>query len=78
MTPCLDHQPTRDANGKPLPAVTGKHDNYAQRKNMEAKRKVLDRWAAELRRIVGTPEIRRSGTASRGVMDAVGPVMPPM
>ena len=27
-----------DANGKPLPAVTGKHDNYAQRKNMEAKR----------------------------------------
>ena len=55
MTPCLDHQPTRDANGKPLPAVTGKHYNYAQRKNMEAKRKVLDRWAAEPRRIVGTP-----------------------
>jgi hypothetical protein len=24
---------------------------------------VLDRWPAELRRIVGTPEIRRSGTA---------------
>ena len=23
---------------------------------MEAKRKVLDRWAAELRRIIGTPE----------------------
>jgi hypothetical protein len=55
MTPCLDHQPTRDANGKPLPAVTGKHYNYAQRKNMEAKRKVLDRWAAEPRRIVGPP-----------------------
>jgi hypothetical protein len=44
MTPCLDDQPTRDANGKPLPAVTGKHYNFAQRKNMEAKRKVPDRW----------------------------------
>jgi hypothetical protein len=38
------------------PPVTGKHYNHAQRKNMEAKRNVLDRWAAELRRIVGTPE----------------------
>jgi len=35
--------------------VTGKHYNYAQRKNMETKRKVLDRWAAEPRRIVGPP-----------------------
>jgi len=56
MTPCLDHQPTRDANGKPLPAVTFKHYNHAQCKNMEAKRKVLDRCAAELRRIVDPPE----------------------
>jgi hypothetical protein len=31
----------------------GKHYNHAQRKNMKAKRNVLDRWAAELRRIVG-------------------------
>ena len=41
---CLDHQPTRDANGKPLPAVTGKHYNHAQCKNMETKRKVC--WIA--------------------------------
>jgi hypothetical protein len=34
---CLDHQPTRDANGKHY----SKHYNHAQR------------WAAELRRIVG-------------------------
>jgi len=72
MTPCLDHQPTRDANGKPRPAVTGKHYNYAPRKNMEAKRKVLDRWAAEPRRIVGTPSwqsrpgSRRPPAAARG------------
>ena len=73
MTPCLDHQPTRDANGKPLPAVTGTHYNYAQRKNMEAKRKVLDRWAAELRRIVGTPEIRRiTSSVVASSVDRVG------
>ena len=80
MTPCLDHQPTRDANGKPLPAVTGKHYNYAQRKH-GSQAQGVGSLAAELRRIVGTPEIRRSGTASRGVRDAVtqrGPVMPPM
>ena len=53
IAPVLDHQPTKDANGKPLPAVTGKHYNHAQRKNMAEKRKVLYRWAAELRRIVG-------------------------
>jgi integrase len=55
IAPCLDHQPTKDANGKPLPAVTGKHYNHAQRKNMQEKRRVLDRWAAELRRIIGEP-----------------------
>ena len=77
MTPCLDHQPTRDANGKPLPAVTGKHYNYAQRKNMEAKRKVLDRWAADR---AGSSARRNPSiwNSSRGVRDAVGPVMPPM
>jgi integrase len=52
IAPCLDHQPTRDANGKPLPAVTGRHYNHAQRKNMQEKRRVLYRWAVELRRIV--------------------------
>jgi hypothetical protein len=35
IAPCLDHQPTKDANGKPLPAVTGRHYNHAQRKNMQ-------------------------------------------
>ena len=55
IAPVLDHQPTKDANGKPLPAVTGKHYNHAQRKNMEAKRKVLDRWTEELRRIIAEP-----------------------
>ena len=55
IAPCLDHQPTKDANGKPLPAVTGKHYNHAQRKNMQYKRRVLYRWATELRRIVGEP-----------------------
>ena len=53
---CLDHQPTKDANGKPLPAVTAKHYNHAQRKNMQDKRRVLYRWATELRRIVGEAE----------------------
>ena len=45
---CLDHQPTRDAKQ----AAACGHYNHARRKNMEAKREVLDRWAAELRRIV--------------------------
>jgi len=32
---------------------------------MEAKRKLLDRWAAELRRIVGTPEsVEEQGLAA--------------
>jgi hypothetical protein len=43
-------------HGKPLPAVTGKHYNHAQRKNMQYKRRVLYRWATELRRIVGEAE----------------------
>ena len=66
IAPCLDHQPTKDANGKPLPAVTGRHYNHAQRKNMEAKRKVLDRWAAELRRIISEPaEMHHADAAMR-------------
>jgi integrase len=55
IAPCLDHQPTKDANGKPLSAVTGKHYNHQQRKNMAEKRRVLYRWAAELRRIIDEP-----------------------
>jgi integrase len=53
IAPCLDHQPTKDANGKPLPAVTGKHYNQAQLKNMKQKRAVLFPWADRLRQIVG-------------------------
>jgi hypothetical protein len=63
IAPCLDHQPTRDAHGKPLPVVTGRHYNLAQRKNMQDKRRVLDRWAAELGRIIDGPVEERATDA---------------
>lgn len=50
---CLDHQASKDENGKPLPAVTRKVYNLATRIVVTRKREVLDRWAVELRRIVG-------------------------
>ena len=53
---CLDHQANKDENGKPLPAVTSKVYNKATSKRVKEKRKVLDAWAVELRRIVGTRE----------------------
>ena len=49
---CLDHQSSKDENGKPLPAVTRKHYNLATRIVLKKKRDVLDPWAAELRRII--------------------------
>ena len=49
---CLDHQASKDENGKPLPAVTRKVYNLATRIIVTKKREVLDRWAVELRRIV--------------------------
>ena len=52
---CLDHQPNKDENGKPLPAVTGKVYNLATRARVAKKREVLDAWAVELRRIIGEP-----------------------
>jgi integrase len=52
---CLDHQPNKDENGKPLPAVTRKHYNLATRIVLTKKRAVLDPWATELRRIIGEP-----------------------
>ena len=52
---CLDHQPSKDENGKPLSAVTRKHYNLATRIVLKKKRDVLDPWAAELRRIVSEP-----------------------
>ncbi len=52
---CLDHQASKDENGKPLPAVTNKVYNLSVVSRVERKRKVLDAWAVELRRIVGEP-----------------------
>jgi hypothetical protein len=52
---CLDHQSNKDENGKPLPAITRKVYNLATRIIVTKKRKVLDAWATELRRIIGEP-----------------------
>jgi hypothetical protein len=53
---CLDHQASKDENGKKLPAITKKVYNKATRKRVNEKRRVLDAWAVELRRIIGTTE----------------------
>jgi integrase len=52
---CLDHQASKDENGKALPSITRKVYNLATKKRVTEKRKVLDAWAIELRRIVGEP-----------------------
>jgi hypothetical protein len=63
---CLDHQSNKDENGKPLPAVTRKVYNLAQRIIVTKKREVLDRWAAELRRIIGEPgQVKHAETEMR-------------
>jgi hypothetical protein len=54
---CLDHQATKDENGKDLPAITGKVYNRDVEARVERKREVLDTWATELRRIIGQEEI---------------------
>jgi hypothetical protein len=51
----LDHQASKDENGKPLPAVTNRVYNLATAARVARKRKVLDAWAVELRRIIGEP-----------------------
>jgi hypothetical protein len=57
---CLDHQANKDESGKPLPVATRKHYNLPTKKRVAEKRKVLDEWAVELRRIIGLrPEIER-------------------
>jgi integrase len=56
---CPDHQATKDKDGNLLPAVTNKHYNLATRKRVNEKRKVLDRWAIELRRIIAEPTALR-------------------
>ena len=50
---CLDHQASKDENGKPLPSVTRKVYNLATRIRVAQKREVLDAWAVKLRRIIG-------------------------
>ncbi len=52
---CLDHQASKDENGKPLPAVTNRVYNRAVRIRVAKKREVLNAWAIELRRIIGEP-----------------------
>jgi integrase len=52
---CLDHQASKDENGRPLPSVTRKVYNLATRIRVAKKREVLDAWAVELRRIIGEP-----------------------
>jgi integrase len=55
---CLDHQASKDENGKPLPAVTRRVYNLATRIRVAKKREVLDAWAVELRRIIGEPPVK--------------------
>jgi integrase len=52
---CFDHQASKDENGKPLPAVTKRVYNRSVIGRVERKRKVLDAWAIELRRIIAEP-----------------------
>jgi hypothetical protein len=51
-------QAKKDDDGKPLP-ITRKVYNRAARIQLAKKRKVLDAWAVELRRIVGEPAAER-------------------
>jgi integrase len=55
ISQCLDHQATKGEDGQPLPAVTNKVYNLSVVGRVERKRKVLDAWAVELRRIIGEP-----------------------
>jgi integrase len=51
---CLDHQSSKDENGNDWPVVTQEVYSLAFEARVARKREVLDAWAAELRRIVGT------------------------
>lgn len=42
-------------DGIRLPPVTGKHYVHAEDREVKEKREVLQAWATELRRIIGTP-----------------------
>jgi hypothetical protein len=50
---CLDDQATKGEDGQPRPAITNKVYNLSVVGRVERKRKVLDAWAVELRRITG-------------------------
>lgn len=55
---CLDHQRTKDENGNDLPAVTNEvYNQAASLRRIARKRKVLDAWAIEIRRIIGRPAV---------------------
>jgi integrase len=53
ISQCLDHQTTKGEDGQPLPAITNKVYNLSVVGRVERKRKVLEAWAVELRRIIG-------------------------
>jgi hypothetical protein len=53
---CLDHQSSKDENGNDWPVVTQDVYSLAFEARVARKCKVLDAWAAELRRIVGVAE----------------------
>jgi integrase len=55
ISQCLDHQTTKGEDGQPLPAITNKVYNLSVVGRVERKRKVLEAWAVELRRIIGEP-----------------------
>jgi integrase/ribosomal protein L30/L7E len=57
---CLDHQATKGEDGQPLPAITNKVYNRSVIGRVERKRKVLDAWAIELRRIVGNVHVEKT------------------
>jgi integrase len=52
---CLDHQASKDENGKPLPAVTNRVYNLAIAARVSRKRAVLNAWAVKLREIIAEP-----------------------
>jgi hypothetical protein len=53
ISQCLDHQATKGEDGRPLPAITNKVYDLSVVGRVDRKRKVLDAWAVELRRIIG-------------------------
>jgi integrase len=61
ISQCLDHQATKGEDGQPLPAITNKVYNLSVVGRVERKRKVLDAWAIELRRIVGDLPVEAVG-----------------